>query len=98
MAWTSTGAIVPYGWNTVKIVANGSSVKYYINDTLLWSGTHTALTSGRLGFGMYRDSYGGILYIDWARFSNSTADINPFDEIEVEQSEGEEVGTTWTIP
>ena len=67
--WTASPAINKgSAWNTLRVVANGSSLKYYINGTLVWSGTDSSLTSGQAGIGMYRDtSSGNALYVDWAK-------------------------------
>jgi hypothetical protein len=54
-------------WNTLTVVASGSSLSFYINNTLVWSGTDTELTSGRVGIGMYSDSSAGnVLYVNYA--------------------------------
>lgn len=55
-------------WNILRIVAAGSSLDFYINGALVWSGIDTDLTSGRVGIGMY-DSFispGDELQVDWA--------------------------------
>jgi hypothetical protein len=64
-------------WNTLKVVAVGSSLKFYINGTLVWSGTDAAYATGQAGIGMQRDasSSGNVLYVNWAKLSNTpTAD------------------------
>jgi hypothetical protein len=40
-------------WNLVRVRAVGSSLEYYINGSLAWSGADTDLTTGQVGFGMY---------------------------------------------
>ena len=76
--WTASGAIVKNGWNTLKVVAVGSSLKFYINGTLVWTGSDSSLKSGKVGFGFYRDSTASTLYVDWAKLSTTpTADVNP---------------------
>jgi hypothetical protein len=70
--WTSSSAINQgSAWNTLRVVANGSSLYFYINGTLVWGGSDTSLTSGRVGIGMYRssDSTGDRLWVDWATLS-----------------------------
>jgi len=66
--WTYSPAINSgEAWNTLRVVANGSSISFYINGTLVWSGTDTSLSSGRVGIGMYDDaSTGNLLQVDWA--------------------------------
>lgn len=77
--WTTSSAIVPNGWNTLKVVASGSSLKFYINGTLVWNGTDSTLTTGKVGFGFYRDTATGTLDVDWAKLTLGAADDNPFE-------------------
>lgn len=69
-SWTATPHVVPYNFNTLKVVANGTSLAFYINDQLVWSGTDSTLTSGQVGIGMYQghttETMGG-LQVDWAK-------------------------------
>jgi hypothetical protein len=70
VGWTSTPAINQGdAWNTLRVVANGTSLSFYINGTFLWSGNDSSLSHGRAGVGMYRnsDSTGDELRVDWAR-------------------------------
>jgi hypothetical protein len=82
--WTASAAIVTGGWNTLKVVAVGSSLKYYINGTLVWSGSDTSRQVGNVGIEMFRDSVttGNKLYVDSASLTTTpTADINPFHDV-----------------
>ena len=75
--WTYTTAIKKNDWNRVKVTADGSQLKFYINGVLVWSGTDSAYSSGQVGIAMYRSgtSTGDKLWVDWARLSTSvTAD------------------------
>lgn len=77
--WTTSSAILPNNWNTLKVIAVGSILKFYINGTLVWLGSDTTLTVGNLGIGMYRGSAttGNYFYVDWAKgTTNATADLN----------------------
>jgi hypothetical protein len=67
--WTATTAINQGdSWNTLRVVANGTSLSFYINGVLLWSGSDSSLSNGLAGLGMYRDtSTGNELRVDWAR-------------------------------
>jgi hypothetical protein len=68
--WTFSPAINQGdAWNTLRVVASGTNLTFYINGTLLWSGYDSSLSSGRVGVGMYRDaaSTGDELRVDWAR-------------------------------
>lgn len=87
--WTASASIVKNGWNTLKVIAVGNSLKFYINGTLVWSGNDTTLKVGQVGFGFFRDAATGTLYVDWAKASNTpTADLNVFEEV----APGDEIG------
>lgn len=67
--WQSTSVINSgSAYNELKVVASGSSLSYYINGTLVWSGTDTSFTSGKVGVGMFRTSTsaGSSLFVDYA--------------------------------
>jgi Zn-dependent metalloprotease len=66
--WTTTTAIVKNGWNTLKVSINSTNgfSKWYINNTLVASGTLTTKPTGRVGVWAYRDSNVGQLYVDYA--------------------------------
>jgi len=67
-SWTYTDAIIQgNAWNNLRVFARGSSIYYTINGTLVWSGTDTSLTSGRVGVGMYgSNAAGDEIRVDWA--------------------------------
>jgi subtilisin-like proprotein convertase family protein len=67
--WTSTTVINTSSWNTLKVVYNGSSLKYYINGALMWSGTDSSFTSGRVGVWMYSATSGKSVNINWAKLT-----------------------------
>ena len=52
--WGPSIAIIPNGWNVLKVEANKSDLKFYINNTLVWSGVDSSLRFGRVGIGMYK--------------------------------------------
>ena len=84
--WASASAINQgSAWNTLRVVANGSSLYFYINGTLVWSGSDTSLSSGRVGIEMYSDGTSGDqLWVDWATLTTSVlAPIN--DRVSDEQ-------------
>jgi hypothetical protein len=76
--WTNSSKIVKNGWNTLAVRASGSSLKYYINGGLVWSGSDTSLTSGAVGFGFSRDELPGTLLVNWARLTPIILDENSF--------------------
>ncbi len=68
--WTYTSAINQGdAWNTLRVVANSSDLSFFINGTMLWSGSSSILRNGRVGVGMYRDTSnsGDELLVNWAR-------------------------------
>ncbi len=81
-AWTSSAAIIPNNWNTLKVVAVANSLKFYINGTLVWTASDSTLQVGQVGFGHYRDAAAGTLWVDWAKASNTpTADLNLVEDV-----------------
>ena len=86
-SWTETDAIDPYdNWNTLRVVANGTDLYFYINDTLVWSGTDSSLSSGRVGVAMYSDGTSGDqLWVDWAALTTSEDALTITDEVSDEQ-------------
>lgn len=74
--WATSSAIAQgSAWNTLRVVAVGSSLKFYINGTLLWSGTDTTHTAGYVGMSMYSPTTGttDTLYADWATLTIPSA-------------------------
>lgn len=68
VGWTPSSAINQGdAWNTLRVVAEGTSLTFYINDTLVWSGSDASLSFGRAGVGMYDGGAGEELRVDWAR-------------------------------
>lgn len=89
--WTSSAAIVRGGWNVLKVTADSSTLKFYINGTLVWSGVDSSYPSGRVGIGMYRDtlSSGNKLFVDYAKLD--TLVTTTASEINVPVEGGTEV-------
>jgi hypothetical protein len=70
--WTASPAINKgNAWNKLRFYANGNTLRCYINDTLVWNGTDSSLSSGGVGLGMYRtnSSSNDGFYVDWAVLS-----------------------------
>ncbi|MDO9302981.1 MAG: hypothetical protein Q7T89_16455, partial [Anaerolineales bacterium] len=63
--WTYSPSI-EYGWNTLKVVADGSYLDFYINGNLVWSGSDTTFTRGLVGLRMYRGASIERMSVDWA--------------------------------
>ena len=97
--WTTSSAIVQGGWNTLKVTASGSTLKFYINGTLVWSGADSSYPSGRVGIGMYRNttSTGDKLYVDWAQLVNSVAAPDPAVMETVPDDQVETTGGTHNV-
>jgi hypothetical protein len=76
--WTYYSGIKPNSWNTLRVTAKGSALKFYINGALVWSGSDSSLTNGQVGIGMYRDKFtsGNNFYVDWAKLGISVASLN----------------------
>jgi hypothetical protein len=76
-SWTYSSAINQGdAWNTLRVVANGANLSYYINGTLVWSGPDPDLSTGRAGLGMYQnDSSGNELRVDWAKLCSLPAGV-----------------------
>jgi hypothetical protein len=81
--WTASTAILKKNWNTLKVIASGSSLKFYINNKLVWSGSDSTFSSGQVGIMMYRDasSTGNTLFADWAKLTIGVPDVNPFEVV-----------------
>lgn len=87
--WTYTSAIFKgSAWNILRVTASGSTLKFYINGTLVWTGTDTSLTTGHVGIDMYRDgtSTGNILYVDYATLTTTVSSAAKSDVISAEQA------------
>lgn len=72
VGWTYSPAIVPYGWNTLKVAARGGDMEFYINDVLVAAGQDETHAEGRVGISMWRGSdVKAPLIVDWARVSHN---------------------------
>jgi C1A family cysteine protease len=81
--WTASAAIIPNGWNTLKVTANGKALRFYINNTLVWSGSDSTLKCGQVGVGFFRDDTAGTLYVNWAVLNPLSSDETPIFDSEV---------------
>jgi len=87
--WTSSAAIDRVGWNTLKVIADGTKLKFYINGTLVWTGSDSSLANGKVGITMYRNaSAGNRLLVDWAKLTaNFSMPAAAIEEVEPGQVE-----------
>jgi len=92
--WTVSPAINQGGWNTLKVTAKGSTLRFFINDVLVWAGTNTDLSTGKVGITMYSET-GDVLYTDWAKlWVPSTASFAAEDNYVLESGQVEVGGGT----
>lgn len=70
MDWTPSPAVALFGWNTLRVIADGSIVAFYLNGTLIYyGGDPTPILAGSVAFGMYGGGGGDKLQVDWAKLS-----------------------------
>jgi pectate lyase len=67
LGWTDSAAVVPNGWNTLRVDAIGAGLEFYVNNTMVYCGTDTTYAVGKIGIAMYNDaSPDNALFVDWA--------------------------------
>ncbi len=73
--WAYSSAIAQgSSGNTLRVIAKGSSMMFYINGTLVWQGSDTSLTSGTVGVSMYNaGTTGNDFQVDWATLTPNPA-------------------------
>jgi C1A family cysteine protease len=87
--FTSTTAIHQNDWNTLMVVANGSAMKFYINGTLVWSGSVSSTpASGQVGLGGNANATGEQLLVDWATLSTTVSSSLDNSMLEVQPVQG----------
>ena len=62
--------------------SNGSSMKFYINSSLVWLGTSVTFPTGQVGLTMYRKAgtTSNYFYMDWAKLTIISPDELFFDD------------------
>jgi hypothetical protein len=81
--WTASAAVVKNGWNTLQVKAVGNYLRFYVNNTLVWSGYNGVLLTGVVGAGYYRDAAAGVLTLDSASVvTTATADTLADERVE----------------
>lgn len=66
--WEDTDDVNAYDWNTIKVVANGSNFKLYLNGVLQADLNDATYASGKVGFSMYTPGApAGEFQVDWAK-------------------------------
>jgi len=72
VGWTYSSVINRYGWNTLKVVAKGGDMEFYINDTLVAFGHDETHAEGQVGISIWRGSDPRApLLVDWVKVSSS---------------------------
>ena len=86
MPWTYTSAIKGYDWNILRVYAKGSTLKYYINDFLVYSLTDTNRVDGYVGIITYKgEDTKSKLKVDWAKLTILSPDAINNDVVSFEQ-------------
>jgi hypothetical protein len=70
-AWTLSPSIIKNNWNTLKVIADGSVLRFYINNALVWTGVDTSFTTGQVALTMFSISTSERLDVDWATLGMS---------------------------
>ncbi len=84
--WTNTDAIVPNDWNVLKVKAVGSTLNFYINDTLIHTFTDPSFSSGYVGFVTFKsEDIRSLFKVDWAKLTYLSAASLSVDTIDPEQ-------------
>jgi len=86
-SWTYSSAIKPYDWNVLRVVANGSSFKFYINDVLVKTFNESGRTNGFVGFKIYKsfDFASDQFQVDWAKLTVLSTTYQNNDIVSPEQ-------------
>ncbi|MBN1147240.1 MAG: M4 family metallopeptidase [Anaerolineales bacterium] len=82
--WTDSEAInTGDAWNTLRVVAQGPDLYFYINGALVWSGMDGKYSSGRAGLLMFSSSGGSDeLDIDYAVLKGGSPNYLFYDNLE----------------
>jgi hypothetical protein len=84
--WTTTGVIRPRdAWNKFKVSCTGSSLALSINDQLIWSGTDSTFTSGKVGLCYHSSTGGADFKVEEAQLTPLAAGATVTGEISPEQ-------------
>ena len=73
-------------WNTVRVVGNGSKLYLYMNGTLVWVGSDSSFSTGKVGIGTYSSGASNDrLLVDWAALTTGTGGQELPDQVSEEQ-------------
>ncbi len=75
VTWTASSYInTGSAWNTLRVVAQGTTIYFYINGNQVATVTSSTYTSGKVGLIMYSDGTAGDAYwVDWATLTTLTS-------------------------
>ncbi len=79
VTWTASSYInTGSAWNTLRVVAQGTTIYFYINGNQVATVTSSTYTSGKVGLIMYSDGTSGDTYwVDWATLTTLTSSSDP---------------------
>jgi hypothetical protein len=67
VVFANTNAVVPNGWNVLRITATGGTFNFYINDVSVYGLTDASFSRGSVGVGMQKISTASTTYyVNWA--------------------------------
>jgi hypothetical protein len=74
--WAAGNSLVTgESWNNLAVELRGGSMRFLVNDVVVWEGFHAALSAGRVGIGMYVLDPGDELYVDWVDLQSYESEI-----------------------
>jgi len=83
--YTSTSAIKKNDWNILRVVASGSTMKFYINGYLVKTISDSTRSKGYVGFEIYKYPTSDGFYVDWAVLTGVAASYVNNDTVSAEQ-------------
>jgi hypothetical protein len=87
LGWTAIAEINTNGWNTLRVTADESSLRFYVNGIQLWTGSDSTLQAGRVGVLTYRendsDTTAESFLVNWATLSKTVPPSAPEAPIEI---------------
>ncbi len=83
--YTTTSAIKIGDWNILRVVASGSTMKFYINGTLVKTISDSTRSQGYVGFEIYKYPTSDGFYVDWAKLTPLAASYVNNDTVSADQ-------------
>jgi hypothetical protein len=84
VGWTASGAILSGNWNVLEVKAAGSLLAFYINGSLVWSGSDPNLSVGQVGIGTYKlaGSPAATFDVDYAYLNTDAIALDPLPALD----------------